>query len=96
MFFGFHKLTKNQVNPGELSDPGVSYHSLRSRQAAARKFIAVHWLVPGDWTIRGGHQLAEQIAQQVMKTLPYSNIVTHIEPIEDPISLADRDLDRGS
>lgn len=75
---------------------GVSYHSLRSRQAAARKFMAVHLLVPGDWTIRRGHRLAEQIEQQVMKTLPYSNIVTHIEPIEDPISLADRDLDRGS
>lgn len=27
---------------------GVSYHSLRSRQAAARKFMAVHLLVPGD------------------------------------------------
>jgi cation diffusion facilitator family transporter len=77
-------------------DQGVGYHSLRSRQAAARKFMAVHLLVPGDWTVRRGHQLAEQIEQQVMKTLPYSNIVTHIEPIEDPISLADRDLDRGS
>lgn len=75
---------------------GVSYHSLRSRQAAARKFMAVHLLVPGDWTVRRGHQLAEQIEQQVMKTVPYSNIVTHIEPIEDPISQADMDLDRGS
>lgn len=74
---------------------GVSYHSLRSRQAAARKFMAVHLLVPGDWTVRRGHQLAEQIEQQVMKTVPYSNIVTHIEPIEDPISQADMDLDRG-
>ncbi|MFT3894317.1 MAG: cation diffusion facilitator family transporter [Anaerolineales bacterium] len=77
-------------------DKGVSYHSLRSRQAAARKFMAVHLLVPGDWTVRQGHQLAEQIEQQVTKALPYSNIVTHIEPIEDPISWADKDLDRGS
>lgn len=75
---------------------GVSYHSLRSRQAAARKFMAVHLLVPGDWTVRRGHQLAEQIEQQVMSTVPYSNIVTHIEPIEDPISQADKDLNRGS
>lgn len=75
---------------------GVSYHSLRSRQAAARKFMAVHLLVPGDWTVRRGHQLAEQIEQQVMRTVPYSNIVTHIEPIEDPISRTDMDLNRGS
>jgi cation diffusion facilitator family transporter len=74
---------------------GVTYHSLRSRQSAARRFMAVHLLVPGDWTVRRGHQLAEQIEQEVMKTLPSSNIVTHIEPIEDPISQADRELDRG-
>jgi cation diffusion facilitator family transporter len=75
---------------------GVSYHSLRSRQAAARKFLAVHLLVPGDWTIKKGHQLAEEIEKQIMETVPYSNIVTHIEPIEDPISRADMGLDRES
>ena len=71
---------------------GVSYHSLCSR-AAARKFMAIHLLVPGDWTVRRGHQLAEQIEQKVMRTVRYSNIVTHIEPIENPISHVDMDLD---
>ncbi len=74
---------------------GISYHSLRSRQAAARKFLAVHLLVPGDWTVRKGHQVAEEIEQQVSETIPHSNIVTHIEPIEDPLSQEDITLDRG-
>ncbi len=75
---------------------GISYHSLRSRQAAARKFLAVHLLVPGDWTVRKGHQYAEQIEQQVAQMIPLANIVTHIEPVEDPVSREDMNLDRGS
>jgi divalent metal cation (Fe/Co/Zn/Cd) transporter len=73
----------------------ISYHSLRSRQAAARKFLVVHLLVPGDWTVRKGHQVAEEIEQRVVATIPHSSIVTHIEPIEDPVSQADINLDRG-
>jgi cation diffusion facilitator family transporter len=74
---------------------GISYHSLRSRQSAARKFMVVHLLVPGDWTVRKGHEIAEQIETKVIKAIPRSNIVTHIEPIEDPISQQDMDIDRG-
>jgi len=74
---------------------GIGYHSLRSRQSAARKFMVVHLLVPGDWTVRQGHLIAEQIETKVIKAIPHSNIVTHIEPIEDPISLQDINLDRG-
>jgi len=73
---------------------GVRYHALRTRQAAARKFMVVHLLVPGDWTVRDGHQLAEQVEVDVRKAIPNSNIVTHIEPVEDPISLQDAVLDR--
>ena len=74
---------------------GVDYHSLRSRQSAARKFMVVHLLVPGDWTVRQGHQIAEEIETKVLKVIPHSNMVTHIEPIEDSISQQDINLDRG-
>lgn len=75
-------------------EEGIRYHALRSRQAAARKFMVVHLLVPGDWTVRQGHKLAEQIETEVIKAIPHSNIATHIEPIEDPISMEDIDIDR--
>ena len=73
---------------------GVRYHALRSRQAAARKFLAVHLLMPGNWTIRKGHDLAEQIEIQVMESITNANIVTHIEPVEDPLSMKDANIDR--
>jgi divalent metal cation (Fe/Co/Zn/Cd) transporter len=74
---------------------GVHYHALRSRQAAARKFMVVHLLVPGDWSVRRGHAVAEKIESEVIAAIPQSNIATHIEPVEDPISHEDIDLDRG-
>ncbi len=73
---------------------GVRYHALRSRQAAARKFVVVHLLVPGSWTITAGHQLANQIETQIEAAIPQANVVTHIEPVEDPLSLEDSSLDR--
>lgn len=76
-------------------DAGVRYHALRSRQAASRKFLVAHLLVPGDWTVRQGHQLAEQVENQVIQAIPNANMVTHVEPIEDPISMQDAGIDRG-
>jgi len=73
----------------EYKPKGVNYHALRSRQAAARKFLVVHLLVPGMWSVRQGHELAEQIENQVRATIPGANIATHIEPAEDPLSMQD-------
>ncbi len=74
---------------------GVSYHALRSRQSAARKFMVVHLLVPGDWSVRKGHSLAEKFETQVLETVKNTNIVTHIEPAEDPLSMQDANIERG-
>jgi cation diffusion facilitator family transporter len=75
-------------------EQGVGYHALRSRQAAARKFMVVHLLVPGNWTVRKSHSLAEQFENRVGETIANANIVTHIEPIEDPLSMKDANIDR--
>jgi cation diffusion facilitator family transporter len=73
----------------EYSEKGVKYHALRSRQAAARKFMVVHLLVPGSWSVTRGHKLAEQIEDKVRAKIPNTNIVTHVEPADDPISMED-------
>jgi cation diffusion facilitator family transporter len=77
-------------------EQGVRYHALRSRQAAARRFLAVHLLVPGGWTIARGHRLADEIEKRILAVLPQANIVTHLEPIGDPASLQDAQLDRDA
>lgn len=74
---------------------GIGYHALRSRQAAARKFLVVHLLVPGDWSVAQGHQLSEKVETQVSTVIPGANIVTHVEPAGDPLSLRDAGIDRG-
>ncbi len=73
----------------EYEPKGVKYHALRSRQAAARKFLVIHLLVPGNWSVIQGHRVADQIENQVRSKIPGANIATHIEPAEDPLSMQD-------
>lgn len=73
---------------------GVQYHALRSRQAAARRFVSIHLLVPDSWTIQQGHNLAEEIEGAICRTLPHTTVFTHLEPQDDPASWYDIALDR--
>lgn len=73
---------------------GLEFHALRTRQAGRQAFITLHVLVPGDWTVQRGHDLLEQIETDIRAAVPFSHLTTHLEPIEDPVSLIDDGLDR--
>jgi len=73
---------------------GLQFHALRTRQAGTRAFITVHLLVPGVWTIKQGHDWSERIEADIRQAVSYAHITTHLEPKEDPASLADQGLDR--
>lgn len=73
---------------------GLDYHALRTRQAGLRQFVSVHVLVPGDWTVSRGHQLAEEIEAQIVAALPRASVLTHIEPLGEDASWHDVELDR--
>lgn len=73
---------------------GIDYHALRTRQSGARGFVDVHVLVPGAWTVQRGHELLETLEADIRSVLPHVVVLTHLEPIEDPVSLADIRLDR--
>jgi cation diffusion facilitator family transporter len=73
---------------------GVQFHALRTRQAGTLRFISVHVLVPGDWTVLRGHQLLERLEASLRSALPNSNVLTHLEPLDDPASIADQGLER--
>ncbi len=73
---------------------GIEFHALRTRQAGARSFVSVHVLVPGAWSVQRGHDLAERIEREIREALPGAHVITHLEPIEDPVSHSDRELDR--
>lgn len=73
---------------------GLKFHALRTRQAGTRAFITVHVLVPGAWTVQHGHDWSERIEADIRQAVTHAHITTHLEPIEDPVSLADQELDR--
>lgn len=73
---------------------GIQFHALRTRQAAARRFVSVHVLVPGAWTVRDGHQLLERIEVDIRDALRGATVFTHLEPVEDSASFSDTGLDR--
>ena len=73
---------------------GVQYHALRTRQAASRRFISMHILVPGFWTVDAGHDLLEHLEADIRATLPDVTITTHLEPLDNPASHQDKELDR--
>ncbi|MPM05354.1 Ferrous-iron efflux pump FieF [bioreactor metagenome] len=80
---------------GEFRKKGIEFHSLLTRQAGQRVFISVHVLVPGAWSVQQGHDLAEEIEKDLIGLFDQpASVITHLEPLEDPCSLDDIELDR--
>jgi cation diffusion facilitator family transporter len=77
------------------SADGVQFHALRTRQAGARKFVSVHVLVPGNWTVQRGHELLEVIEGEISDSLQDTTIFTHLESLDDPTSWEDQALERS-
>lgn len=77
------------------SEP-VSFHAVRTREAGSRRFIDLHVLVPGSWTVQQGHDLCEEVERRLRELSPRTSVLTHLEPVEDPRSFEDQQLDRAS
>ena len=77
-----------------FQEKGILFHAIRSRVAGRRRFVTMHVLAPGGWTIQKGHDLCEDIEAAVRGALPGAHVFTHLEPREDPVSWDDRGLDR--
>ena len=73
---------------------GIDFHALRSRQAGLRAFVSFHVLVPGKWTVKRGHDLVEEIEDDLRDALPNVVVFTHLESLSDPVSWQDTELDR--
>jgi cation diffusion facilitator family transporter len=67
----------------------VKFHALQTREAGRQRFVSMHVLVPGDWSIQKGHDLSEIIEAEIKAHLENTTVSTHVEPIEDERSWAD-------
>ncbi len=74
---------------------GIQYHALRTRISGARRFVSLHVLVPGEWTVHQGHALLERMEADIRGAVPHTTVLTHLESLEDPSSWDDITLDRA-
>jgi cation diffusion facilitator family transporter len=70
----------------EFESPHVAFHHVRTRVAGHRQFIYMHVLVPGTWTVQAGHDVIERIETRLGSEFPDAEVMTHLEPREDPRS----------
>ncbi len=78
----------------KYAEEGVQYHALLTRRAGAKQFMSVHLLMPGNWSITSGHDVAERIERELRKAIPGLIVLTHLEPDDDPVSWHDVELER--
>ena len=83
------QLQLEQLLAGRESDD-IRFHALRTRVAGSQRFVSLHVLVPGRWSVQQGHDLCEELEQEIAATLTRTDVVTHLEPIEDPASWNDQ------
>src|SRR3546814_15168636 len=65
------------------------FHAIRTRTAGSRRFVTLHMLVPGAWSVQRGHDLVEDFELALATRLGPVAVLTHLEPIEDPLSQDD-------
>ena len=68
----------------------VRFHALQTRESGRQRFVSMHVLVPGAWTVHQGHDLLETVEEEISHVLPDTILTTHLEPIEDPRSWEDQ------
>ncbi len=73
---------------------GLKFHGLRTRQSAQRRFVDFHVLTPGNWSVRKGHDVLEDIEKDIRGSIEKVTISTHLEPVEDPRSHEDISIER--
>lgn len=65
---------------------GVRIHDLRTRASGRLRFVQLHLLVPGDWSVQRGHDLTEQVEDALHDAVEDAVPVVHLEPVDDPRS----------
>ena len=66
----------------KYKNKNLEIHALRTRQSASVKFVSMHVLVPGDWTVTQGHQAVSKIESDLTTALPDCAVLIHLEPLD--------------
>lgn len=70
----------------------VMFHGVRTRESGNRRYMDMHLLVPGAWSVQQAHDLVEEITEALRAEFDDLHVMIHAEPIEDPRSYDDYDF----
>ncbi len=71
----------------------VDFHGLQTRASGRTRFVSVHVLVPGAWSVQQAHDVVEVVEADLRTALDGVHITTHVEPCEDERSYEDYTYD---
>jgi len=74
------KILDSHVGPGGHEPHICSYHKLRHRHSGRYHWVDFHIMVPADWEVRRGHEVASAIEYEIEQALGEGNATAHIEP----------------
>ncbi|MGZ9826871.1 cation diffusion facilitator family transporter [Tsukamurella ocularis] len=72
---------------------GIDFHDVRTRESGHERFLQLHMLVPGDWTVQRAHDETEEVEADLAALFDDLRITIHVEPIDDPRAYEDWRLD---
>ena len=58
----------------------ANYHGLRTRKAGSQRHVVVHIVVSRERTVEEGHRIAEDMEDQIRKSLRNATVTIHVEP----------------
>jgi len=67
----------------------VDFHAVRTRRSGQRSFVSLHMVVPPTWTVRMAHELANTVEREIIDSVSFASVITHIEPNDDPGAFTD-------
>ncbi len=85
----FDEVIDKRIDPAELEaikeimakEPDlISFHKLRTRHSGNWHYVDVHIVVPRDWTVVQGHELADRIEKGIERELTPAICTIHVDP----------------
>lgn len=74
------EILDSHVGPNGKEPRICSYHKLRHRHSGRFHWVDFHIMVPRDWDIARGHQVASAIEYEIELALREGNATAHVEP----------------
>ncbi len=62
------------------NDPRVEITQLRTRESGRQRFVYATLSVPGSWTVKRSHDVADDVEGAIESALPGTTTFVHIEP----------------